>query len=104
MQVKAAHIRRAMEATYKLWGGEMEAIVHMYTCAYGFCSAAIIVWSSSNGMSACTYDPYTRPTKPTIEDTFAWVAEQLTRLSQGTMLAVGTECNVQGLRKAAYKM
>lgn len=98
MQVYAAQIRKRKRHTYTLWHGEMLAHVYRHEGVYGFWSAVIVIERMDDPLETRTWDGYQTPPKPTEQDMDFWIAEQLTELSQGKQLAVGTECDVMGLR------
>jgi hypothetical protein len=98
MQVAATQIRKRKRHTYTLWDGEMLAHVYRHVGVYGFCSAAIVIERMDDPLEVRNYNGYQNPPKPTAHDMDFWIAAQLTDLGAGKGLAVGTECDVVGLR------
>lgn len=100
MLVERKHIRRSINAKYTLWSGEMTARVMQHTGVHGFHSAVIVVERMDSPHQVLHRHWYTETArkqgKPR-EQMLDWIAERLTELSRGTELAVGFECQVEGL-------
>lgn len=98
MQVTAKQIRQREHCVYTLWDGEVLVHVHRHQGAYGHVSAVLVVVRIDGPHEVRQFDGYRVTCRPTVEEMDAWIAEQLSDLSQGSMLAAGTECQVLGLR------
>ena len=79
---------------------EMVARVIQHTGVHGFHSAVIVVERLDSPLEVITRDWYSYEQRECGKPRAAmldWIAEMLTELSQGTELATGTECEVEGL-------